>query len=431
MDEFLEMLKSLPLSILALTMEYRLLNRILVRKYSAFLTILVMLAVDLFAGWLNVYAHLADSIEENALYYGAIAFVLYIVLFKGNLIKKLFVDVLIVCGVPIIIYVFLPLIQYFFAKRSGQFILVLDILNYIYMLLCLLFMEFVGRKFQNLRRELPNNYTFYLSAVIVFVYIAIYAAYDRVLLINEFAVPFLPALTCSVFAVIGIVIVGIAIFAVDRQVSVSLKEQLQVLQVKELKSREAEWRRFSGFRHDINNHLICLEGLLKSAKIEQAVSYMQNLTDTVAQFESPVQTGNDYTDALLSFKYSQAVTAGIEITIEMVFPQGGFIEPVDLCCILSNAFDNAIAACNRLQGGQKWIQARSFISQEQLVIDIRNSKPSDVCIVHGEVLPKDISPDHGLGLDNVRAVVQKYGGILDLSAHEFFSFSVLLPLHHL
>lgn len=48
-------------------------------------------------------------------------------------------------------------------------------------------------------------------------------------------------------------------------------------------------------------------------------------------------------------------------------------------------------------------------------------------VVNNEVMPKKITTDHGLGLDNVKEVVKKYGGTLKLSAGEDFTFSVLLP----
>ncbi len=427
MDVLSTMLKALPLLLMTIIIEYRLANKTLGRKYSALFTLMIMLFIKFFVGWLNLYAHLLKSPWENTLYYGLVSFVLYTILFKGNFIKKTFIAVLMVFATPILFYIFLPFAHCFFSNEPQRLSMTLKVLEYFSLLLCGVIMEYVGKRFQNLRKELPPDYTIYLTAVIVFVCIAILSAYDRTLMIGGGSISFPSALTSFAFATIGTVIVGVAIFSVDRQVNVSLKEQLNVMQLENFKSREAEWQRFLGFRHDINNHLICLEGLLKNDRIEQAVSYMQNLTDTVKQFESPVQTGNDYADALLSVKYAQAKLGGIDILIEMPIPQEGFIEPVDLCCILSNAFDNAIAACNRLDEGEKWIKARSFIRQGQLVIEIENSKPSYVTVINNEVFPKEITSDHGLGLDNVKAVVNKYGGILCLSAADAFTFSLLLP----
>lgn len=307
----------------------------------------------------------------------------------------------------------------------------LQILEYVNIMLDIVLIEYIGKKFQNLRRELPAGYTLYLSVVLVFAQIAVYSGYDVMLVSNAGIVTLPNALASSAFAVVGIGIVLVAVFAVDRQVDVSLKEQLGAVQAESFKSREIEMRRLAGFRHDINNHLLCLTNLLESGKTEQAAAYMSNLTNAVKQLDSPVQTGNDYADALLSAKYGEAADADIRLTLDMAIPSQGYVQPIDLCCILSNAFDNAIAACKQLSEGERWITARAFVKQGQFVIEVKNSKPDCVTVMGGEVFPKQAAADHGIGLCNVRTVVEQYGGTLNLSADNSFSFSVLLPHNRL
>lgn len=427
MDDLINVLQASPSLLLTVIIKFRLPHKLLGLRYSGILTFFVMLTVHIFAGWMNLHLHLATGLGGNTLYYGFMTFALYLFLFKDSLIKKLFFTVLITWGFPITFYIFLPFVHYFWGQSTPLLLFVLKVLEYVNTLLCAVGMEYIGRKFQNLRRELPVGYTIYLTAVILFVYVAIYSAYDQMLMINNAVVSLTSALTMFGFALSGSVVVFVAIFAVDRQVNISLKEQLHNLQAENFKIRELEWRKFSGFRHDIKNHLICLNNLLEQKKTEQAISYMSSLTNTVKQFDDPVQTGNEYADALLCVKYAEATAANIKLSLEMAIPPDGFIEPVDLCCILSNAFDNAIAACGHLTDGDKWITARAFTKQGQLVITVKNSKPHFVTVINGEVFPKKITADHGLGLDTVNAVVEKYGGILNLSADDAFSFSVLLP----
>lgn len=427
MEGLQEILRDFPIFLLTVIIQYRLPNRILGKKYSGLLTFSVMLAADIFASWLNISQLIATDLGGNTLYYGLLNLALHLLLFKGSIIKKIFLTVLISCGLPIPFYIFLPFVHYLFSPQTSELLLALEVIADLNALLSAIGMEYIGKKLKNLRRELPPDYTIYLTAVILFVYVAAYSAYGRIMMINQFVISLPSAFIMAAFALAGTVIVIAAIFAVDRQVNVSLKEQLYVMQAENLKNQEMEWRRFSGFRHDIKNHLICLSKLLENEKTEQAISYMHNLTDTVKQFDSPVQTGNEYADALLSVKYAEAEAASIAISLEMAIPSQGYIDPVDLCCILSNAFDNAIAACSRITEGEKWITSRAFIRQGQFVIVVKNSKPAYVTVVNGEVFPKEMTIGHGLGLDTVKAVVQSYGGVLNLSADHEFSFSVLLP----
>lgn len=431
MEALKSALQSLPFLIITLSIEYRFAYKTLGIKSSKVFTFFIMLAVYFLAGQLNVQLHIAGTTSANTLYHGTFTFLLYLLLFHGNVVKKLFVTILFCSGIPISYYIFLPFASCFFSQTPERFILSLQILEYLNIAFAMVLMEYVGRKFQNLRRELPTGYTIYLAAVLLFVQVAICSGFDELLVRNDGMISLPSAFIFSAFASGGIAIVMVAIFAVDRQVDISLKEQLHMMQTEHFKSRELEWRKLSSFRHDIKNHLLCLNQLLENGKNEQAVSYMQNLTDAIKQIDSPVQTGNDYADALLSVKYSEALNSNIQITLDMAIPAQGYIQPTDLCCILSNAFDNAIAACKRLPEGERWIAARAFIKQGQFVIEIRNSKPSYVTVIGGEVSPKEITADHGIGLDTVKTVVEQYGGVLHLSAEDSFSFSVLLPQYHL
>lgn len=415
------------LIVITVLIKYRLPLRLLKLRWTKSVTFIVMLMVHFFAGKANLYFHLANDIGGNTLYYGIITMGLYATLFQGNMIKKMFLTTLISCGFPITFYICLPFAHYFFGQEVDVFTIVLRVLEVMNLLLCAVGLEYVGKKFRNLRRELPAGYTIYLTAVIIFVYVAIFSAYDRLLIMNKGKIPLMTALVLSGFAVFGMFIVMVAIFAVDRQVNVCLREQLMAMQVENVKSRKLEWKKLASFRHDMKNHLICMNQLLEQKKVTQAADYMKHLMDTVKQLESPVQTGNDYADALLSVKYAEAAEAKIKVAMGMAIPDEGFVDPVDLCCILSNAFDNAIAACCLITEEERWIEARAFIKQGQFVIEIKNSKPSDVTVIDGEVFPKEVTADHGLGLDAVKAVVEKYGGILRLSADTAFSFSVLLP----
>ena len=426
MEALLDMLPGIPISVLAVIVQYRLASKVLGNRYAWQPTIFLLMVSHFLSGWMNLQFHIAGDMG-NIFYYLCIDFALYLLLFKGDCAKKLFLGVILSCGLSIAYYISMPFASYFLGQDSPRFIPALNTLGIINNLLYFVTIEYMGKKLQNLRHKLPTGYTIYLSAVILFVYVAIYAAYDSLLMSKSGVVSLPAALAISSFAVAGVAITMVAIFAVDRQVARLLQEKLQSLQAENFKSRQLEWGKVAGFRHDIKNHLLCLNSLLEQGKTAQALAYMRNLSDVVQEFENPVQTGNDYADALLSVKYAQAVAANIKVTMEMAIPPQGYIEPVDLCCILSNAFDNAIAACMHLPEDARWITARAFIKQGQFVIAIENSKPENIRVVDGQVFPKESGPDHGIGLDTVKGVVEKYGGTLGLSAKDRFSFSVLLP----
>lgn len=163
------MLESLPLIIITVGIEYRFAYKTLELKTSKSLTFVVMLLVSFIAGKLNITFQLVGTIDANSIYYACLTFLLFLFLFKGNIIKKLFLAILINYGIPITCYIFIPFANYFFNPKQSQFTVVLQILDYVNTLIAFVLMEFIGNRFKNLRSELPVGYTLYLAVVLVFV----------------------------------------------------------------------------------------------------------------------------------------------------------------------------------------------------------------------------------------------------------------------
>lgn len=432
MNAFYQVLESFPTLLLTVWVETRFLSRTLGRRFSALATILCILMARVLAGWLNINYQIVGTIPSNLFYYGLLSFLLFLLLFRGGLVKIGFFVTLLTCIPDIFMQIVIPFLFYTNNIWNTR---ILDGFGTVGVLVFLsVFLEFAARRFHNLRYELPNGYTIYLMVVVIFVHLAVYAMFEwtRFMRDGEMTIPL--AVGCSLFAVAGLAVTMVATFALDRQVVARLREQQYALQAAHLKSQEMQWRQMAGFRHDLKNHLLCLEGLLAQGKPEQAQAYMQTLSQTTARLESLVQTGNDYGDALLNAKYAEAEALGIQLSFDMALPAQGYAGPEDLCCILSNGMDNAIEACARIpQTEKRWISARSFLARGQLVIEIKNALPEGVTVKNGQVHSHNHGPGHdrgaghGLGLMNLRAAVEKYGGVLDLSAEGCFTLSVLLP----
>ena len=94
----------------------------------------------------------------------------------------------------------------------------------------------------------------------------------------------------------------------------------------------------------------------------------------------------------------------------------------DLCVIVSNLFDNAIEACEYVKRDEKDIFISMKSTDVLYVIKIVNSmeiKP--VKKNHKYYTIKEDQDIHGIGLESVRASVEKYQGtlLLDYTENQF------------
>lgn len=90
--------------------------------------------------------------------------------------------------------------------------------------------------------------------------------------------------------------------------------------------------------------------------------------------------------------------------------------------------DNAIQASVYLKKGERIIEAAIRYDKGRLIIDIKNRYDNLLLYEKGKlVTTKEDKKIHGVGLANVKTVVERYGGILKLEhAGGIFRASALL-----
>lgn len=184
--------------------------------------------------------------------------------------------------------------------------------------------------------------------------------------------------------------------------------------LEEARTRDEQTR---SFRHDINHHLLVLDGLLERGEAEKAKAYLRKLKAVSETLSFPCKTGNTVVDTVLGSKLSVARQSGIEVECTVRIPSGCAVDELDLCVLFSNAVDNAIHACSELESTLRYIRISGKQKGDFLMIEMENS-----CSAHG-IYQK------GIGLSNIEAVAQKYqGAVTAEKAGALFRLSVLLVI---
>ncbi len=144
-------------------------------------------------------------------------------------------------------------------------------------------------------------------------------------------------------------------------------------------------------------------------------------------------TGNAVTDVILNDKCRRAEKAGIRF--EADFRYGGEIPVFDLGIILNNLLDNAIEACEKMEPGKGFIRLALKRKKQFLLLNVENSFDGAVPIRKGRPLPAttkqsilpDIVTEHGIGLENVRDIAERYFGGVNIKVKgDVFHVTVML-----
>lgn len=167
-------------------------------------------------------------------------------------------------------------------------------------------------------------------------------------------------------------------------------------------------------RHDYVNHVETIKGFIDNNDVEKAGKYAGDLMNAEALEGKRLSISNSLLNSIISYKKRKAEDMGIEFNFDVKMPANLEIEDIDMTIMLSNALDNAIEACERIDD-KRYIDIYMNYALGKVKMNIKNSFDGKL-VRKGEKLAtrKKDKESHGLGLDNIRKVVDKYDGIMEI-----------------
>ena len=216
------------------------------------------------------------------------------------------------------------------------------------------------------------------------------------------------------------------------------KHFVEEQQVKAMKKRLEEAENFYGsirkVRHEMKNHMANIKGLAGAGQYGEIEDYVRRMDETMQELEYKYVTGNAVTDVIINDKCRRAEKAGIRFDAD--FQYGGEIPVFDLGVILNNLLDNAIEACEKLEAGKRFIRLTLKRKKQFLLLDVENSFDGAVPVqAGGKFIPPTtkqstlpgIITEHGIGLENVRDVAERYFGGVNIKVKgDVFHVTVML-----
>ena len=193
----------------------------------------------------------------------------------------------------------------------------------------------------------------------------------------------------------------------------SAKRQLEGYsnQLDVLKNSEEKVR---GLRHDLKHHLNELMLMAERDESSEIKEYIKSMDSFMTYSGEYVSSGNTNIDSLLNLMLDDAKRELGAVSCKVCIPSELEIEPFDLNVILGNLLDNAIRAAKQTQ--EKDLQVKIRYKAGMLLIDVANSY-TGACIKQGDryLSTKEDSAAHGRGLSNVRCIVEKYDGDMEIT----------------
>lgn len=215
-------------------------------------------------------------------------------------------------------------------------------------------------------------------------------------------------------------------------ISESLKAEMKIQTYKYQQSYyqelEENQKTIRKLKHDMNNHLNIIGTFLRDGDLPRAQAFF---TDLSTEFVTSSYTfcRHSLINAVLNAKYALAQTEGIHCTFKLDLEEALTIDDISLCSLLSNSLDNAIEACQKIETNkERWITLSARQHNGHFSYQLKNSKDHAIQLKKGQIITdKEDKDAHGIGLRNIRELVEKYQGHLDISyTDQDFSLVLLI-----
>ena len=208
----------------------------------------------------------------------------------------------------------------------------------------------------------------------------------------------------------------------------ALTDQKKESQLAHYRDMQAVYERQGRKLHDYKNQLGTIHALLEEGDAQSAAALVGRLTEGISVEMAAVNTNHPVVNAVLNQKFHAARAQGVSMTFQVGDMGGLRLDEEEIVVLLSNLLDNAIHACGKVvEAGRKAVIHVKLVQEEgEVIFSVRNPVAEKAQITEGIRMEPD-GGMHGIGLVNVRAVVDKYGGELALSCDgEKFQAVVIL-----
>ncbi|MBD5465019.1 MAG: GHKL domain-containing protein [Lachnospiraceae bacterium] len=169
-------------------------------------------------------------------------------------------------------------------------------------------------------------------------------------------------------------------------------------------------------RHDMKHHMSELKLMAMKHENKAIQKYIDDMEAFMENPNEIVASGNVEIDSVLNYLLQRAKKELRSVNVKIQIP-AAVSHFFDLNVILGNLLENAIEAA--MQTEEKQLDVSIKLKQGVMWIKIENSFHGGLKKgQHGLLTTKEKKEQHGIGLSNVRKIVEKYNGIMEICPHD-------------
>jgi two-component system sensor histidine kinase AgrC len=181
-------------------------------------------------------------------------------------------------------------------------------------------------------------------------------------------------------------------------------------------------------QHDFKNHLSTIYGIAQVSNEEDSKrkikEYIEGLNESLSKEQYIISLDNRVLAGIIYSKLQRAEEMDIKFKYSInsdtnLMP----VKDFELAEILFNLLDNAFEAVAK-QDSSRWVELNIDREKENSIIHVRNSGVTLKNTNINEIFKKGFSTkgsQRGFGLYNIKSIVDKYGGSIEITTHNYIT----------
>ena len=185
------------------------------------------------------------------------------------------------------------------------------------------------------------------------------------------------------------------------------------------------------FKHDLVNHIGVVRELINEKKTEEAKEYIDTIWNIQDVFDLKIHTGDSFLDIIVNYYSYLAAKENIEFAVLGKLSEKMPLEMFDITTLMGNILQNAFEAA--IKADVPRIRVELVEHKEEIFVVVSNSVAKRVNTKADFFMTsKEDKENHGFGLKNIAATVEKYHGecymesILE-NREVLFQISIAIP----
>ncbi len=183
-------------------------------------------------------------------------------------------------------------------------------------------------------------------------------------------------------------------------------------------------------RHDLRHHALIFKEYLALKQYDKLDTYLNNFIDYTDKLKKINLSGNEIIDGIVGYWQMQAEDLNIKFTADIKI-EDIKIEDTDLAIVLGNILENAITAAKAVALlHDSFIHLKMTTKNEMVLITLKNTYANKIITKDSAFYSeKRAFKETGIGLENVKLVINKYNGYIKIE-HDDSLFTVKLAMNN-